>query len=54
MSYVSFAYLEIEFAIVVVLELAFVLVERELREEYRNVLLVLVILSVISMLLAVP
>ena len=54
LSYVSFAYLEIEFAIVVVLELAFVLVERELREEYRNVLLVLVILSVISMLLAVP
>lgn len=53
LSDVSFAYLEIEFAIVVVLELAFVIVERELREEYRNVLLMLVILSMISMLLAV-
>ncbi|QIW24022.1 hypothetical protein EWF20_07575 [Sulfolobus sp. S-194] len=54
LSSISNIYLETEFAILVVLVLAYVLAEKAVRDEYRQVLLLLTIVTVLSMLLLVP
>ena len=47
-------YLELEFATLVAIELAYFLAERAVRDDYRSVLLVLTVLTLASMLLLVP
>lgn len=47
-------YVELEFAILVAVELAYFLAERAVRDEYRGVLLILTALTLVSVLLLIP
>ena len=53
-SEVGKVYVELEFATLVAVELAYFLAERAVRDEYRGVLLILTALTLVSMLLLIP
>ena len=53
-SEVGKVYVELEFAVLVAIELAYFLAERAVRDEYRSVLLTLTVLTLVSMLLLTP
>ena len=53
-SKIESIYVELEFAILVVLELAYALAEKAVRDEYRDVLLTLTIITILSILLLIP